>query len=390
MMNVIVIITTYSPKNESCVIYQVLKLISLIFYTVKRQIDRKQALFVKNERYLSLSNIPTFTAVRVIVVYRAIIFKLKEEKMRKKIILDCDPGHDDAIAILLAYGNPDIDLLAVTTVVGNQTLDKVSRNALAIAEIANIRGIPFAKGAVRPLVREVEVAPSIHGESGLDGPVLPEPTQQHVSQHAVQLIIDLIMSHPEKTITLVPTGGLTNIALAARLEPRIIDRVKEVVLMGGGYHTGNWSAVAEFNIKIDPEAAHIVFNAGWKVTMVGLDLTHQALATPDVVERIAAINTKPAKFVVELLDFFGKMYKQAQGFDYPPVHDPCAVAYVIDPTLIETQKVPVNIELTGTHTLGMTVADFRYPPKECNTYVAKVLDRERFWDLVIDAITRLQ
>lgn len=310
--------------------------------------------------------------------------------MRKKIILDCDPGHDDAIAILLAYGNPDIDLLAVTTVVGNQTLEKVSRNALAIAEIANIRGTPFAKGAIRPLVREVEVAPSIHGESGLDGPVLPEATQQHVTQHAVQLIIDLIMSHPEKTITLVPTGGLTNIALAARLEPRIIDRVKEVVLMGGGYHTGNWSAVAEFNIKIDPEAAHIVFNAGWKVTMVGLDLTHQALAMPDVVERIAAINTKPAKFVVELLDFFGKMYKQAQGFDYPPVHDPCAVAYVIDPTLIETQKVPVNIELTGTHTLGMTVADFRYPPKECNTYVAKVLDRERFWDLVIDAIKRLQ
>ncbi|MDO9655614.1 uridine-preferring nucleoside hydrolase UriH [Glaesserella parasuis] len=310
--------------------------------------------------------------------------------MRKKIILDCDPGHDDAIAILLAYGNPDIDLLAVTTVVGNQTLEKVSRNALAIAEIANIRGTPFAKGAIRPLVREVEVAPSIHGESGLDGPVLPEATQQHVTQHAVQLIIDLIMSHPEKTITLVPTGGLTNIALAARLEPRIIDRVKEVVLMGGGYHTGNWSAVGEFNIKIDPEAAHIVFNAGWKVTMVGLDLTHQALATPDVVERIAAINTKPAKFVVELLDFFGKMYKQAQGFDYPPVHDPCAVAYVIDPTLIETQKVPVNIELTGTHTLGMTVADFRYPPKECNTYVAKVLDRERFWDLVIDAIKRLQ
>lgn len=124
--------------------------------------------------------------------------------------------------------------------------------------------------------------------------------------------------------------------------------------------------------------------------MVGLDLTHQALATPEVVERIAAINTKPAKFVVELLAFFGKMYKQAQGFDYPPVHDPCAVAYVIDPTLIETQKVPVNIELTGTHTLGMTVADFRYPPKECNTYVAKVLDRERFWDLVIDAIKRLQ
>ncbi|WP_439240817.1 uridine-preferring nucleoside hydrolase UriH [Lonepinella sp. BR2474] len=306
--------------------------------------------------------------------------------MAQKIILDCDPGHDDAIAILLAHGNPNIDLLAITTVVGNQTIDKVSRNALAVAEIANIRGIPIAKGATRPLVREVENAPSIHGDSGLDGPVLPNPRQSLSEKHAVNLIIDLIMSHPEKTITLVPTGGLTNIALAARLEPRIIERVKEVVLMGGGYHTGNWSAVAEFNIKIDPEAAHIVFNAGWKVTMVGLDLTHQALATPDVVQRIADIGTPVSQFVVELLDFFGRMYKKNQNFDSPPVHDVCAVAYVIDPTLIEVQNVPVNIELTGTHTLGMTVADFRYPPKPCNTFVAKKLDKDRFWDLVINSI----
>lgn len=309
--------------------------------------------------------------------------------MAQKIILDCDPGHDDAIAILLAHGNPNIELLAVTTVVGNQTLEKVSRNALAIAEMANIRGIPFAKGADRPLVREVEIAPNIHGDSGLDGPELPTPTLQLDDRHAVNLIIELIMQHPPKTITLVPTGGLTNIALATRLEPRIIERVKEVVLMGGGYHTGNWSAVAEFNIKIDPEAAHIVFNAGWQVTMVGLDLTHQALATPEIVARIAEIDTTPAKFVVELLAFFGKMYKQAQGFDAPPVHDPCAVAYVIDPTIMTTAKVPVNIELTGTHTLGMTVADFRYPPKECNTQVAVQLDRERFWNLVIEAIKAL-
>ncbi|QLB15752.1 ribonucleoside hydrolase [Mannheimia granulomatis] len=309
--------------------------------------------------------------------------------MAQKIILDCDPGHDDAIAMMLAWGNPNIDLLAVTTVVGNQTLEKVSRNALAVAEIASIRNIPFAKGCSRPLVREVENAPDIHGDSGMDGPKLPEPTQRFSDQHAANLIIDLVMSHPEKSITLVPTGGLTNIALAARLEPRIIERVKEVVLMGGGYHTGNWSAVAEFNIKIDPEAAHIVFNAGWKVTMVGLDLTHQALATPDVVERFAALNTKPGQFVVELLEFFGKMYKQAQDFDAPPVHDACAVAYVIDQSLIEVQQVPVNIELTGTHTLGMTVADFRYPPKPCNTWVAKKLDKARFWNLVIDSIKNL-
>ncbi|EQB9156686.1 nucleoside hydrolase [Morganella morganii] len=310
--------------------------------------------------------------------------------MKKKIILDCDPGHDDAIALLLAYGNPQIDLLAVTTVVGNQTLEKVTRNALAVARIAGITGIPFAAGCPRPLIREIETAPDIHGDSGLDGPVLPEPVLTLDPRHAVQLIIDTIMAHPPKTITLVPTAGLTNIALAARLEPRIIDRVKEVVLMGGGYHTGNWSAVAEFNIKIDPEAAHIVFNAGWPLTMVGLDLTHQALATPEVVSKIAAVGTAPAQFVLELLEFFGTMYKSAQGFDYPPVHDPCAVAYVIDPSVMTTRKVPLDVELTGTLTLGMTVADFRAPaPADCTTQVAVKLDHTRFWDLVTDALRRI-
>ncbi|MBI0156433.1 nucleoside hydrolase [Gilliamella sp. M0364] len=308
----------------------------------------------------------------------------------KKIILDCDPGHDDAIALLLAHGNPNIELLAVTTVVGNQTLEKVTRNALSVARIANITNVPFAAGAVRPLIRNVEVAPDIHGDSGLDGPVLPEPAIQLDKRHAIDLIIDTIMSHPPKTVTLVPTGGLTNIAMAVRKEPKIVERVKEVVLMGGGYHVGNWSAVAEFNIKIDPEAAHIVFNEKWPVTMVGLDLTHQALATPDVIEKISAIKTKPAKFVLEMLEFFGKMYKQAQGFTYPPVHDPCAVAYVINPELIKTKRVPVDIELTGTLTLGMTVADFRFPPDDsCHTQVATELDHTGFWDLIVDSLERI-
>ena len=312
--------------------------------------------------------------------------------MTKKIILDCDPGHDDAIAMLLAFGNPEIELLAVTTVVGNQTLAKVTRNALSVARIANMQGIPFAAGSPRPLIREGEVAETIPGESGLDGPTLPEPDPRLTldPRHAVNVIIDTLMAQPPKTVTLVPTAGLTNIALAARLEPRIVDRVKEVVLMGGGYHVGNWSAVAEFNIKIDPEAAHIVFNETWPLTMVGLDLTHQALATPEVVKRIKAIGTQPAHFVVELLDFFGQMYKQAQGFDAPPVHDPCAVAYVIDPSVMTVQKVPVNIELTGTLTLGMTVADFRAPaPADCHTQVAVKLDHHKFWDLIVDALERI-
>ncbi len=310
--------------------------------------------------------------------------------MVKKIILDCDPGHDDAIALLLAHGNPNIELLAVTTVVGNQTLEKVTRNALGLAKVANIVGVPFAAGCARPLVRDVEIAPDVHGESGLDGPELPEPELALDSRHAVDLIIETIMSHPPKSVTLVPTGGLTNIAMAVRKEPQIAERVKEVVLMGGGYHVGNWSAVAEFNIKIDPEAAHIVFNEKWPLTMVGLDLTHQALATPDVIKNISKIGTKPAKFVVELLEHFGVLYEKAQGFQYPPVHDPCAVAYVIDPKVMTTQKVPIDIELTGTLTLGMTVADFRMPPSEsCHTQVAVKLNHAYFWDLIVEALEHI-
>ncbi|NHB94641.1 nucleoside hydrolase [Photorhabdus cinerea] len=309
----------------------------------------------------------------------------------KKIILDCDPGHDDAIAILLAHGNPDIELLAITTVVGNQTLDKVTRNALAIAHVAGITGVPFAAGCHRPLVRDIETAPDIHGESGLDGPKLPKHSRTLDPRHATDLIIDTIMSHPPKTVTLVPTGGLTNIALAVRKAPQIVERVKEVVLMGGGYHTGNRSAVAEFNIKIDPEAAHIVFNEKWPLTMVGLDLTHQAQATPEVTEAISRINSKISRFVMEMLDAYGENYRKKRNFNYPPVHDPCAVAYVIDPTVMTTQKVPINIELNGTLTVGMTVADFRYPPPEdCHTQVAVKLDHQRFWQLIIDALKNIR
>jgi len=310
--------------------------------------------------------------------------------MPTSIILDCDPGHDDAVAMLLAWGNPEIDLLAVTTVYGNQTIEKVTRNALSVAAVAGITGIPFARGAHRPLVRTVETAESIHGESGLDGPELPAATIELDPRHAVDLIIDLVMASEPGTITLVPTGALTNIALAVRKEPRIAGRVKEVVLMGGGYNVGNWSATAEFNIVIDPEAAHIVFNESWPLTMVGLDVTHQALATPEVVAGIAAIDTAPARFVGELMEFFAHTYKNTQGFDHPPVHDPCAVAYVIDPSVLTVRKTPLDVELTGGLTLGMTVADFRSPaPDDCTTQVATAIDADRFWALVTDAIRAL-
>jgi purine nucleosidase len=308
----------------------------------------------------------------------------------RRIILDCDPGHDDAIALLLAHGNPDVELVAVTTVAGNATLENVTRNARVVARIAGLSGIPFAAGAARPLVRRVETAPSIHGDSGLDGPDLPEPTIALDDRHAAQLIVDLVMASEPGEITLVPTGALTNIALAARLEPRIVPRVREVVLMGGGVHVGNWNATSEFNIVIDPEAAHIVFNEAWPLTMVGLDVTHQALATDEVRARIDAVGTPPARFVGELLDFFGETYQREQGFDFPPVHDPVAVAYVIDPAVLQVVKAPLDIELSGTLTLGMTVADLRSPaPDDCTTQVSLGIDQGRFWDLVVDALERI-
>ncbi|WP_314155811.1 nucleoside hydrolase [Actinomyces oris] len=311
--------------------------------------------------------------------------------MQRKILLDCDPGHDDAVAMMLAWGNPSIELLGVTTVGGNQTLDKVTRNALSVATVVGMHDVPIAAGCRLPLVRPVEIAPDVHGDSGLDGVELPEPAVELDPRHGVDLIIETIMSNEPGTVTLVPTGPLTNIAMAARKEPRIVERVQEVVLMGGGYHVGNWSPVAEFNIKVDPEAAHIVFNEKWPIVMVGLDLTHQALATDEVAERIAAVPGSVSQFTLGLFTFFRKAYQDAQGFEFPPVHDPCTLAYLIDPTIVETVKVPLDVELNGSLTTGMTVADFRAPaPEDCHTKVATRLDAPRFWGLVVDAIDRIQ
>ena len=310
--------------------------------------------------------------------------------MPRKIVLDCDPGHDDAIALLVAHGSPEIELLAVTSVAGNQTLAKVTHNALVTARVGGITEVPFAAGCTRPLLREARVAGDIHGESGLDGPVLPEPELALDPRHGVDLIIDTVMAHPAGTVTLVPTGPLTNIALAARKEPRIVGRVAEVVLMGGAYGRGNRTPVSEFNIGCDPEAARIVFREPWPVTMVGLDLTHQALATPEVVARIAGLDTAPARFVADLLEFFGASYRRVQGFAAPPVHDPCAVAFVADPGVLTTRRAPLDVEVGGALTAGMTVADLRGPePAQCRTRVAVTLDAARFWDLVVDALTRL-
>lgn len=308
----------------------------------------------------------------------------------RQIILDCDPGHDDAVAIMLAVGNPAIDVLGITTVAGNQTLEKVTRNARSVLVMCGRQDVPVYAGAARPLVRPVHVAAAIHGDSGLDGVDLPEPTRALQPDHAVDFIIEEVMSNPPGTITLVGIGPLTNLALAARLRPEIVSRVREVVIMGGGYSKGNQTAMAEFNIWVDPEAAHVVFDESWPVTMVGLELTHQALATAQAEQRVRQIGSDLSGFFGGMMGFFRSAYARSQGFDDPPVHDPCTIAYLIDPAIVQTRRAPVSVELRGEHTTGMTVADFRADPgPDCRTQVATRLDHGAFWDLVVQAIETL-
>ncbi|MDO5494969.1 MAG: nucleoside hydrolase [bacterium] len=308
----------------------------------------------------------------------------------RKVILDCDPGHDDALAILLAAGNPAIDLLAITTVGGNQTAAKVARNALAVSGIAGL-SVPVSAGCQRPMIRELSVAPEIHGDTGLDGPPLPEPRGELDPRHSVDLLIETVMAHEPGEVAIVATGPLSNLALAVRKEPRLTEWVSEVVLMGGSYSRGNWTPAAEFNIWVDAEAAEMVFSAGWqKLTEVGLDVTHQALATPEVRERIRGIGSELSRYVDELLDYFTLSNADHQGFEFPPVHDPVCVAALIDPSVIGTREAFVGVETRGRWTYGMTVTDFDGQLGEApNAQVAVSLDHGRFWDLVIEGIAAL-
>ncbi|MFD0870405.1 Pyrimidine-specific ribonucleoside hydrolase rihB [Chlamydia abortus] len=305
---------------------------------------------------------------------------------RRKIIIDCDPGHDDAIAILLAAASPKVELIGITTVAGNAEVDKTTINALKVCEIAGLHEVPVAKGAGQPLVRKRETAPDIHGDSGMDGPMLPEPTKTIVEEHAVDFIIrELLQSDGD--ITLVPTGPLTNIAMALRKEPAIAPKIREIVLMGGGTF-GNWTPAAEFNIYVDAEAAKVVFESGVPIAMFGLDLTHQALATPEVQKRIREIGNPVSDFVEELLQFFMQTYKEVFGFDGAPIHDACCVAYCIDPSVFTCRKLHVDIETKGEFTYGMTVVDtLGTTGKEPNAHVALELDIDKFWNLMINALT---
>ncbi|GAA4704337.1 nucleoside hydrolase [Phytohabitans rumicis] len=305
------------------------------------------------------------------------------------IILDCDPGHDDALAIMLAAADPRLNLLAITTVAGNQTLDKTTLNARRVCTIAGITGVPVAAGYDRPLVGELHVADDIHGSTGLDGPAFGEPTVPLADEHAVALMRRLLLAHPEP-VTLVPTGPLTNVAVLLRDHPEVRPKVREIVLMGGSTERGNVTPYAEFNIAVDPEAADLVLRSGLPVTVVGLNVTHQALVTPDVVARFRALGTPLADACVELMTFFASAYERVFGLPDPPLHDPVAIARVIDPSLVECVDVPVVVELTGTHTRGATVVDLHHKTGLApNARVAVRLRAAPFWDLVVDAVSRL-
>ncbi|MBL3686726.1 nucleoside hydrolase [Leucobacter zeae] len=318
----------------------------------------------------------------------------------ERIILDCDPGHDDAIAILLAAGSPEIELLGITTVAGNNTIENVTTNAQAVCQVAGI-DVPIARGASAPLVTPQIVSHDIHGGTGMDGPELPEITGSLDPRHAVQFIIDTVMSEPAGTVTLVPVGPCTNIALAMRTEPRIVERVKRVVLMGGSYTRGNVTPSAEYNIYVDPEAAEAVFRADWDVTMVGLDLTHQALATAELQDRVRACGGEVSRFVLDIWGFIGRTYEDVFEFSAPPVHDACCVAALIDPSVIRTEAAHVAVELHGEWTKGMTVVNFADRPgmhhstgvaarlQDHRTRVATELDWDRFADLIARSIERL-
>jgi purine nucleosidase len=309
---------------------------------------------------------------------------------RHAIILDCDPGQDDAIALLLALGSPEeIELLAVTAVAGNVPLGLTEANARRVLELAGRPDIPVHAGCDRPLLRPLETAEYVHGETGLDGAELPPPSRPLAEGHAVDAIIAAVMSRPPGAVTLCPTGPLTNIAIAIRKEPRLAARLAGIVLMGGAIELGNVTPAAEFNIYVDPHAADIVFGCGAPITMFGLDVTHKALVTEPRLRAIEAIGTPVARAAAGLLDFYSRFDRDRYSQPGGPLHDPCVIAWLIDPTMFRGKVCPVTIEREGA-CAGRTLVDWwnmhRHPT---NAIVMRDLDDDRFFVLLTQRLGRL-
>jgi inosine-uridine nucleoside N-ribohydrolase len=304
------------------------------------------------------------------------------------IILDCDPGHDDAIALLLAVASPEVELIGVTTVAGNQTVDKTTNNALRILELAGRQDIPVHRGAERPLIRPQDVAAHVHGESGLDGPDLPQPSTHEQDEHAVDYLARELAARDGK-VTLVPTGPLTNVGLLLAAAPGV--RPERIVLMGGAIGEGNRTPAAEFNIWADPEAAQRVFLESLDTTMVGLDVTHRALIKDEHTERMRNAG-RVGRVVAELMDFYARFHRRRYpDLDGSPMHDPVCVAHLIDPTLMTVRDAFIDVDCSGGPSWGRTNVDTRGREHfgEPNAKVGVDIDGDRFAELVVERISSL-
>ncbi len=311
--------------------------------------------------------------------------------MTRKIIIDTDPGQDDAIAILLALASPELEVLGITAVAGNVPLALTQRNARIVCELAGRPDMPVFAGCDRPLKRTLTTAEHVHGKTGLDGPQLPDPTMPLRDAHAVEFLIDTLRSEAEGSVTLVPIGPLTNIATAFERAPEIAGRVAEVVLMGGAYfEVGNVTPTAEFNIFVDPEAAAIVFRSGVPLTVMPLDVTHKALTTRARIEAFRALGTEVGRMVAEWTDFFERFDMEKYGSEGAPLHDPCTIAWLLAPDLFSGRHVNVEIETGSELTLGMTVADWwRVTGRAPNATFMGDVDADGFFALLTERLGRL-
>lgn len=311
---------------------------------------------------------------------------MKNVNNKVPIILDTDPGCDDAVAIMLAAKHPLFDLKAITVVAGNHTLENTAQNALKVCSALGVDNVPVAAGMSQPIIRKQVIANHIHGETGLGNFDFDNLVIQIDPRNAVNLIIETLLNS-DGDITFVAMGPLTNLAMAIRLEPKITPKIKQIVLIGGSYQLGNITPAAEFNIYADPEAAHIVFTCGRPIVMIGLSITEKVLATKEVMNKIASIDNKAAALLINVLDYYAKSNKQLYDYETSPLYDPAAIAYLINPSIFKTRRMYVEIELKSEQSYGRTHCDYYGTlNKSVNVEVVVDLDSEEFWEIVYETI----